>query len=147
MNSAMQELEALHLGYLQARNPNFPSKYLPKLRLNIKTANGLTNAIIKYISYKGGLASRINSMGVYDAKLAKYRHSNTMKGFSDVFAQFDGKPLHIEVKIGLDRQSEAQKEFEKKVTSTGGHYFIAKDLESFVFWFKTKIEKKGVLNV
>jgi hypothetical protein len=147
MNSAMQELEALHLGYLQARNPNFPSEYLPKLRLNIKTSNGLTNAIVKFINYKGGFATRINTTGIYDTRIAKFRPSNTQKGFSDINGTFEGKALYIEVKIGLDRMSEDQKNFQKKIIETGGNYFIAKDFESFIEWFKNKIERKGVLNV
>ncbi len=138
---AIKELQQLHLIDQQKKNPNFPSSYLVKLKPDTKTANGLTSAIVKYIDLKGGFASRINSGGVYDQKLGMHRHGTTKKGFSDVQGCYNGIALYVEVKIGRDRQSDYQKEFQKKITASGGLYFIAKDFESFHFWFNNIVTK------
>lgn len=138
---AIKELEQLHLISQQNKHPNYPPSYFIKLKPDTKTANGLTSAIVKYIDLKGGLASRINSGGIYDSKLGTHRAGTTKKGFSDVQGVYNGLSLYVEVKIGKDRQSEHQKEFQKKVTNSGGYYFIAKDFESFHYWFNHILNK------
>jgi hypothetical protein len=43
--------------------------------------------------------------------------------------------VKIEVKIGKDRQSEAQKKYQEDIERAGGVYLIARDFDSFVEWF------------
>lgn len=142
MNVALQELEQMHLQEQMRKYPNYPKEYFITPKFKIKEANGLTAAITHYIDLKGGYASRINSGGVYDQKLGTHRHGTTKRGFSDIQGVYNGLALYIEIKIAADRQSEYQKEFQKSVTKAGGLYFIAKDFESFVYWWKTLVDKK-----
>jgi hypothetical protein len=146
MSNAIKELQTLHLQQQQSKYPNYPKGYFVTPTFDTKTANGLTKAIVNYIDLKGGCATRINVSGVYDQKLKKYRYGTTKKGFSDIQATYNGKALYVEVKIGKDKQSDYQKEFQKQITYSGGYYFIAKDFESFVYWFKETVIKKGVAN-
>ena len=146
MSKAIIELQQLSLSQQQSKHPNYPKDYLVTPKFETKTANGLTKAIVLYIDLKGGYASRINVSGVYDAKLKKHRYGTTKKGFADIQGLVNGIALYVEVKIGNDRQSEHQKQFQQQITLSGGLYFIAKDFESFVSWFKQTVIKKGGAN-
>lgn len=58
-------------------------------------------------------------------------------GSSDVHALVKNKSgetitIKIEVKIGKDRQSLAQKEYQKSIESVGGLYWIVKDFNMFL---------------
>jgi len=59
------------------------------------------------------------------------------KGTADIHAVWKGMHLSIEVKIGADRQSPEQKAIETDVKAAGGHYFIAKDFDTFYNWITT----------
>jgi hypothetical protein len=69
-----------------------------------------------------------------------YTRSNQMKGIADIDSTINVKIIGIpvglsvkwEVKIGKDTQSEAQKEYERKITASGGHYYIVKTFEDFL---------------
>jgi hypothetical protein len=131
---AIKELEAM--AYIEHyRNSSLPEQYRSRFKFNDSTANGLTKAIIAYIKICGGSAFRVNTQGQFDAKMNKWRHSGTRKGLPDVQGVMKGKYLGIEVKIGKDVQSEHQKRIESELIASGGLYFIAKDFESFRFWF------------
>jgi hypothetical protein len=99
------------------------------------TANGLTACIVKYITLKGGFASRINSTGVYDKRLQKYRSGTQKKGIADIICTLGGKSLMVEVKHRKDTQSEAQKKIQAEQTSSGGVYFVAHNFTEFKLWF------------
>jgi hypothetical protein len=43
--------------------------------------------------------------------------------------------VKIEVKIGRDRQSEAQVEYQRQVEAAGGVYVIAKTFDGFLTWY------------
>lgn len=115
------------------------------------TANGLTKLIIKYIQVRGGQAERINSTGrpidnriTYTDAIGFQRTIGSVKwikgtsttGTADISATVKGRSVKIEVKIGKDYQSEAQKQYQKAVETAGGIYYIARDFTSFVQWFK-----------
>lgn len=104
-------------------------------------SNSLTTAIIHYIKLNGGEAWRINVQGQYDNKLKIWRKSGMEKGFSDVHGLIFSIPLYVEIKIGKDKQSIEQKDFQMKVEKVGGYYFIAKDLPSFIIWINRKLKK------
>lgn len=57
------------------------------------------------------------------------------RGTADIHAIIKGKAVKIEVKIGKDRQSIFQKEYQKNVEKAGGIYYIAKDFDSFYEWY------------
>ena len=115
--------------------PGTPVQYLAPRKHRDDSANSLTKCIVDFIGFSGGFASRINSTGIYDKRLGKYRPGTSRKGLADIMATFKGLSLHIEVKFGNDRQSEAQMKIQREVESSGGYYFIAKDFSSFKIWF------------
>lgn len=121
---------------------NIPESARVSTKFSDKTANGLTKCIIAFITLSGGWATRVTSTGrmiptgkteVFDGKL-KWIPGTTKKGTPDIMATLNGKSLFIEVKIGKDRQSEAQKQVEADINASGGYYFCAKDFESFYQW-------------
>lgn len=113
--------------------PNFPPDYVPAPKRTDKTANGLTRCIIDMIVLHGGLAERVNVMGRQIN--GRWTRSHSLRGTADIHATFAGRTIAIEVKIGKDRQSEAQKAYQERIERAGGVYFIAKDFATFAQWF------------
>lgn len=124
--------------------------------LTDKTANGMTKCIIQYVRLRGGQAERINTMGrpidrrkVYQDAVGLTRSIGSIewikgtgtRGSADISATIKGQSVKIEVKIGTDRQSQAQKEYEKNIEAAGGIYYIARDFTSFVEWYHSKFGK------
>lgn len=104
-----------------------------------QTANGLTRAIVDYLKFIGGNFTRVNVMGTpRKNKYGKliFTPSTTKKGTADILGALKGRYIAIEVKIGADRQSAEQLQEQKDVTSAGGLYIIAKDMQSFLNDFK-----------
>lgn len=101
----------------------------PKKGKKQSESSALTDAVIKYIKLHGGVAYRINTVGVYDAKLGGLRTSGMKKGLPDVIGIHKGRFLGIEIKIGKDRQSDDQKDREAEINQAGGIYLIAKTFD------------------
>ena len=114
------------------KHPNV--KYLAPTKYTETTANGLTRMVCDYIKFSGGMAERVNSMGIYDVKLKRYRPSGSRKGTADVHALYMGKSLSIEIKIGRDRLSDYQRRYAEDVTRSGGLYFVATNFADFHQW-------------
>lgn len=115
------------------------------------TSNGLTACIIDWINYSGGTANRINTQGQVRKErveyaggqhrdFVRYTPSTTRKGTADIHSVMNGRHLSIEVKIGPDRLSSEQIKEQERITRAGGLYFIAKDMQGFVDWFKSIFE-------
>lgn len=103
----------------------------------LSQANNLTQEILRYLFSRGAFGWRSNSVGIFDPVRRIYRTA-PKKGVSDILACYKGKFIAIEVKIGKDRLSPEQEGFLKSIEYTGGITFIAKDLDSFVsFWRDT----------
>lgn len=156
-------LQELYLKDFKEKYPNVPEHCIPMEKFNDTTANGLTKTIIKFIQMIGGQAERISSMGrmidnrkVSTDVLGRQRTIGTMKyipgtstnGTADISATIPikmkngntfGLSVKIEVKIGADRQSEAQKKYQKDVERAGAVYIIAKDFDNFIIDFKNEI--------
>ena len=116
---------------------------------NDNTTNGLTNAIMDFLKFNKHYCNRINCMGVnrlIDGKM-KHTPSSTRKGTADITAILNGKHCSIEVKCKAtnDRMSKDQKKERERVEASGGLYFIATDMETFIKWYydltKTKTLK------
>lgn len=120
------EEQARISGYFGRPNPN-KKKQSP--------ANALTDAVITYIKLKGGIAYRINNMGIFDEKLGRFRFSGTKKGIPDIIGIHKGRFIGVEIKIGTDRQSDDQKLREQEIIKAGGYYYIAKEFDSFKIWY------------
>ena len=110
------------------------------------TANGLTKAVIDFINFSGGDANRINCQGQVRKINGRmvWTHGNTRRGTADVHAIFKGWHISIEVKIGNDKQSDAQVKESERVRRAGGFYFIAKNMESFLEWWQEQFGKVAI---
>ena len=130
-------------------HPNYPQDYIPKTMYKDSTANGLTRAICDYINYNGYQAERINTMGTAREKKTTagkvigvtWTKGTSTAGSADISATIKGRSVKIEVKIGKDRQSDAQKRYQENIEKAGGTYIIAKDFDSFVEFFNDFVNK------
>lgn len=119
-----------------------------------KTANGLTRMVTDWIKFNGGQAERINVTGRFiKAKMVtdvvgfkrqvgndKWIKGNGTVGSADISATIKGRSVKIEVKIGRDRQSEYQKQYQESIERAGGIYYIAKDFDSFYEWYNNNFK-------
>ncbi len=150
-----QELKELKYKHIERTSPAFfIASGARTMRLNPyndTTSNGLTKCILDWINYSGGTANRINTQGQvrkervefaggHHKDFIRFTPSATRKGTADIHAVMNGRHLSIEVKIGRDRLSEHQLKEQERITTAGGLYFVAKDMESFVSWFKNEFE-------
>lgn len=139
--NAVNELKEMDLNQKREKYKNVPEYALPKTKIKTSTSNELTQAIIKYLTLKGHFATRVSSAGRYLTREKIYIPSTTRKGTADIHAIVNGKHLSIEVKIGKDKLSEAQKTMKQNIERAGGAYFVSRDFDSFVEFYKTLIEK------
>lgn len=147
---AIQILKNLYIDDCSRKYPNVPKQYIPVPKYTDKTANGLTRCIIDYIELSGGQAERINCTGrIIDSRttstdvlghvhtIGKLHYIKTagQRGTADISATIQGRSVKIEIKIGNDRQGDAQKEYQRQIEVSGGLYFIAKDFGQFLSWY------------
>lgn len=146
---AVKDLERQALDHFCREHPDFPEYAIPSQFYRDDTANGLTKCIVDYIRYNGGQAERINTMGrpvdtrkTFDVAgcqrqvgTLRWGKSTSTPGSTDISATIAGRSVKIEVKIGADLQSEAQRRYQASIERAGGLYFIAKDFTTFVEWY------------
>ena len=126
----VKELERLHFAAKRTKYPDNP--YPVKTTFRDDTANNLTKSVIAYIRLQGGFAARINSTGIFDNKLGKYRRSGARKGMSDIVATIGGKSINIEIKIGRDKMRPEQLKVKQEVEAAGGIYIVASSFDNFL---------------
>lgn len=144
--SHLPKLKNLFIERTSILYPNYPVGYIAVPKYNDKTANGLTRCIVDFINFSGNQAERISNTGRYIDNTeivtdvlgrsrtigsGQYIPGTGTKGTADISAIIKGRSVKIEVKIGRDRQSEAQKKYEESVNKAGGQYWIAKDFDGF----------------
>ena len=154
-NTSIQRLKELYLRE-HYKDSNFPRQCRIAPNYSDRTANGLTKCIVDFLRLSGHQAERINTMGrpidntqVITDCIGKKRRIGSMqwipsgvtKGSADVSAIIAGRSVKIEVKAGKDRQSEVQREYQRKVEAAGGIYLIATDFESFLQWYDKFIKE------
>jgi hypothetical protein len=115
---AVKELERLANEAAMFKHPTCP--HLAPRKFRDDTANGLTQCIVQYIVLCGGFATRINNQGTWSKKQNRFIPGTSRRGLADVMATYNGLSLHIEVKIGKDRQSQAQKYYQAAIERAGG---------------------------
>lgn len=133
-------LRAAKLAANEAREHPLPIHALVAPKISDKDANKLSRAIVDFLDAVGGFASRVNTMGVYDAKRKIYRKTTMKLGFPDVQGVYQGRCIYVEVKIGADRLSPNQKKFLEGARSAGAHCIVAKSFEDFFEGFLQLIE-------
>jgi hypothetical protein len=83
-------------------------------------------------------------MGVYRKKYrtdgvaigGQWTKGTGTPGSADISATIKGRSVKIEVKYGKDRQSDAQKAYQKAIEEAGGVYVIARDFEGFLNFYE-----------
>ncbi|MDR3226151.1 MAG: hypothetical protein LBT56_00570 [Prevotellaceae bacterium] len=73
----------------------------------------------------------------------KWVKGSGTNGTADISATIYGKSVKIEVKIGRDYQSEAQKQYQRSIEAAGGVYIIARTLDGFLAWYDGFLTKGG----
>lgn len=114
-----------------------PRECVAKFKFEDRTANGLTNLIVKWINYKGGNARRVNVGGIYNYKTGKYRRSGATKGAADISATWHGKSLQIEIKVGKDKPREDQLQQQASERAAGGIYEFVHNFDEFLKLMET----------
>jgi hypothetical protein len=102
-------------------------------------ANQLTSDIMDYLLEYNCAVARINTTGIYDEKLGRYRKSGSTNGVEDINCTYPldvkgitiGLTIAIEVKIGKDVMSDDQKKRKQRIELAGGIYIVAKELQQF----------------
>lgn len=137
MKSGKKHLEQFTFESLRAKYRNVPAYALPRPKYKTSTANGLTQAIVKYLNLKGHFASRTSSAGRYIESQKKWIPGTTRKGYPDITSTINGRAVFIEVKVGRDKMSDVQHRVRKEIEASGGLYHIARDFDEFVNWYET----------
>ena len=153
-----EELKQLKYKNIKANAPDFfiqSGGYAMKIKpYKDNTANELTKSIIDWINFSGGSANRINTQGQVRKEkvqlafgnvreIIRFTPSSTRKGTADIHAVMQGRHLSIEIKIGNDKLSDYQVKEQARITNAGGLYYVAKDMQSFVSWFKQHFNNMG----
>ena len=146
--NTVKRLEEVIFDEKKQRLKNTAPELITKPNYRDDTATGLTRCIIDFLQFKGHQAERINSTGIpyYNEKGdIKWRKGTSTNGTSDISATIKdknggGRSVKIEVKIGADRQSPAQKEYQQSVEAAGGIYFIAHNFTEFAHWYRNTFE-------
>lgn len=119
----------------------------------VSTANGLTNFIIKYLTWQGHRATRINVSGQYMVEKYKgrvvshgYRPSSTRKGTADLSATIMGLSVMLEIKAGNDRPSEDQLAEQEREQKAGGIYEFIHSPEEFFTLYDRIIDSRKKIN-
>ncbi len=152
---ALLDLKTLYLKEYYKKFSSIPENVRFAPKYTDKTANGLTKCIIDWLKYNGHQAERIAVTGRYidNSKLeadcigrvrrvgsGKFIPASMQKGTADISCTIAGRSVKIEVKVNKDKQSEFQKIYQKQVEMAGGVYYIAKDFNSFLQWYKELIK-------
>ena len=151
-SETIKELVNLYRIDDRLRHPNCPDYARTVPQYSDRTSNGLTKCIIDYVRLTGGQAERTSTTGRFiDKRIqftdvvgrtreignAKWILSSGTCGSADISATIKGKSIKIEVKIGRDSQSEAQKAYQAQVERAGGIYIIARSFSDFLDQYKS----------
>lgn len=132
------------------RHPSLPD-YARYIRTYTdKSANGLSRCILDFLRFKGHQCERIAVTGRYIDKSkvvtdvlgtqkrigsGQWIPPSMTPGTADLSATIYGLSVKIEVKIGKDRQSEAQKRYQQEVEKAGGVYWLVKTFDEFLTYY------------
>lgn len=154
--SAVKLLEVMANEAARAKYPTTPPEWLAPRKYRDDTANALTKCVIDFLKLSGHQAERISNTGrmidrrqTFTDVLGNRRQVGSSKwikgtgtnGTADISATIAGKSVKIEVKIGRDRQSQAQRRYQEEVESAGGVYVIAATFEGFYDWYNQNFKR------
>lgn len=136
----------------QAKYPNIPDYALTVPQYEDATANGLTKCIIDFLNSQDHCSCfRISNEGVMRTNQygKSFRAKSSMQnGISDLIGCVWGRFVSLEIKVGRDIQSQAQKEYQRQIENAKGYYLIIRNLQEFMDWFfenmaRVKAKKGG----
>ena len=148
--TAISELKQLKFSDSLLKYPEIPESWIPRPRYSDKTANGLTRMLLDWIRLNGGQAERISPEGrILDQRrqftdsIGRVRvfggvrriPSSMQVGTADISATVNGRSIKLEIKVGHDKQSAAQRRYQKQIEAAGGIYLIVRNFEDFVRFF------------
>lgn len=134
---AIKELERQYHEAKKLKYPKAPKEYLVYTKFRDDKTNDLTKCVMAYTRLQGYFIERINSSGRFiNGKWIKGTGTN---GTADLSAIINGKSVKIEIKCKAtkDRQSEAQKKYQKQVEKAGAVYIVVGTFEEFFNWLNT----------
>jgi len=138
-------LKQLKHEYLKREAPDFyrlsGGEKMKLKPYNDQTANGLTRCIQEFLKLKGHACLRVNTQGQYDPKLKRFRKGGSTLGSPDLVATIFSKSVFIEVKVNKDQLREHQVNVANKQQKAGGIYYTARDMGSFIEWYKHTFNK------
>jgi len=141
--TGLKHLKQLHMAAIREKYPALPEEAIAAPMFSDSTANGLTKAIVAYIGFIGGWATRVSATGRMVDKGTEVRAKmvyipgTTKRGTADIMGVVRGRAVSIEVKIGRDRQSKEQRQVEQAITTAGGLYYVARDFQSTYEWINS----------
>ena len=117
-----------------AKHPTLPAHARVKAKYSDQDANGLTRAVVDYLTLSGHFATRLASTGTYRADVDKYIPSQQRAGFSTVFAVVEGRAMFAVVE-GWDSLSQQQKETIADLQKAGASVYAVRNFAEFLQWF------------
>lgn len=112
----------------------------------VSSANGLTMFIVKFLTYAGWRATRVNTQGRLIKGLQRQASGTVLtvnkfiptagrRGSADVSSTVAGKSVMWEIKVGNDRASEYQLKEQALEQAAGGFYFFIHSPEQFIEYY------------
>ena len=123
-----------------AKYPTLPRHAHVKARYEDRTANGLTRAVVDWMTLQGHFATRLDSTGTYRADLSRYIPSQQRKGMPDVFDMVNDRAVFVEVKVGRNHLSNDQKVAIADLKRAGAAVYIDQNFQGFFDWFNGPIQ-------
>lgn len=124
-------------------NPSFP--YPTKPRYSDRDTNSLTKCVQDCIELTGGFVERVNSTGMLVKTKGGERwvKGSSRAGTADLHCMIRGLAVKIEIKCRYtnDRQSQAQKEYQRDIEKAGGIYVIVRDFTQFYNWYRNFLKQ------
>jgi len=136
--------------------PNIDQRFLAPRLFYDNTTSQLTKSILAFLKLSGHQAEQIHTTGrpidkrkTFTDVLGNRRQIGSItwipttgtRGSADISATIYGASVKIELKIGRDKQSEAQKHYQRAVETAGGYYVIAHSFQEFFDWYYKTFEQ------
>ena len=136
--------------------PHIDQRYLAPRLFQDNTAGGLSKSIIFFLKLSGHQCEKIHTTGrpidrrkTFTDVLGNCRQVGSItwipttgtRGSADLSATIYGASVKIELKIGRDTQSEAQKAYQRAVETAGGFYVIVHSFQEFFDWYNREFTR------
>lgn len=99
------------------------------------TTNGLTECVMAWLELNDHAPARINTTGIYDEKMGRYRKSGATVGVPDILASVEGRFVGLEIKFGADKLRPDQIAFAAKIRKSGGVFVEVRTFDGFMAWY------------